>query len=109
MSENQLRQYADIYHRAIPTLGRGFDAKSQTGLRDMDTHRRLCHATVSSDLDHFFHEEVASTGKRSLERWLSNSRRRNVCYYAELERSFSITRNFIKDSVEATRFFVSCY
>ena len=41
-----------------------------TGLRDMTVHRRLCHATIAPDLDQFFHEEVATTGKQSLKRWL---------------------------------------
>ena len=70
-------ELVNIYYRAIPSLGRGFNEKSQTGLRDMATHIRLCHATVSPDLDQFYLGEVASTGKYSLERWLEKYKEDN--------------------------------
>lgn len=70
MGNSQLKQYAAVYDRAIPGLGKGYDDRSESGLRDMATHRRLCHATVAPDLDQFYHGEVASTGKKSLESWL---------------------------------------
>ena len=67
MRDNQLKQYAAIYDKAISKLRKDFDDKSKFELRDMTTHRRLCHVTIALDLNQFYHEKIAFTKKKSLE------------------------------------------
>lgn len=45
---------------AAGTLSKGFDEEKESSLRSMADHRRLCHATASPELDHFY-----QTGKMS--------------------------------------------
>ena len=53
MRQSQLEQYEKIYGRAAPELSRGYYEKTESGLRDLVVHRRLCYATTATDLDRF--------------------------------------------------------
>ena len=77
MRDNQLKQYATIYDKTISKLRKDFDDKSKFELRDMITHRRLCHVTIAFDLNQFYHEKIAFIEKKSFESWLKKYKTNN--------------------------------
>ena len=51
MRKDELLQYAKIYTLCIRNLGTGFDDHTNTGIRNMYFHRRLCLAVFLLELD----------------------------------------------------------
>ena len=60
MKQGQEAQYAKSYNLSVDALGRGYDTKNETEIRNMTMGRRLSHATAAPDLDAFFLGEMAS-------------------------------------------------
>ena len=94
-----MNQYENIYARTTSKLTRDYHEKTNNDLRNMIIHRRLCHAITTSNLNKFYHDEMITTNKNNLEKWLKKYKIDNeiILYWRWIKMTNKLNSFLIRD------------